>query len=473
MSSAVSRPIGDLETYGARPGDYLLPARSHPIFDSFFGGWQDRHLGGSNYSEKTLFLGWTTIVLALVAVVAAAILGYRRARSGNRDPSPRWRLIGRGHVTELAVVALVAALVSGPGHFHFLGQTVPGPSRVIYAVAPYWRVFSRLFVVVHAAAIALAAIALTIAAHRFKPVAYRAILVIVALGVFVDAMAGTPFRYAYFDYDAAPSGYRWIATQEGVDVVADYPVYPTTLAPDASFATFQPIHGKRLVNPKASPDEGSLINSSVLGLSDPQTVPLLRALGVDLVVVHRGLYSIRPPQGPPPELLLQRESSFVQDAQTILTPDQARRHSYLASWYDMEIYSIASGPAAEVAALPSTGWSWPELNGWATERWMLDHGVVEVMRLRGEATRATVSMSFVAFLAPRNVIISQNGVVLADVDVSSSERTTVTVRAEVGAPLEITPTAPSTRVSDAIPGSPDGRELSVRLLEIDASPSTS
>lgn len=460
IDADVSRGVSDLDVYGARPADYLLPAHDNPLFKGLFGSWQDRHLGLSNYAEKTLYLGWGTLAFAVVALV----LWWRGART---DDPRRVRLPSQV-VIPLCSVAFVAAVASGPAHSHMLGLTLPGPSLVVHAIAPYWRVFARLFVAVHAAVIVLAALGVAgVLAGRSNRVRV-VVLAIACCVVFIDAMAARPFSYATFDYSAAPSGYRWLARQSDISVIADAPVWPNIAQPDAAFATFQPIHGKRVVNPKSSAEEGSLANSSVLGLGDPQTVPMLRSMLVDAVVVHPGLFPSGVPDTPPPGLELVRRFSFAEDAATVLSPNQARRTRSLAAWYDMDVYRLAPGPIARVAALPTRGWTVPETQGWSTQRWVQDQAELDVVRLGGDARFAQVTLTMASFGEPRTVAITQGGRELLAARVEASGPSTFTVRATVGEPLVLTPSPGPKVIKDLLPGSTDPRRVSVIVTRIDA-----
>ena len=242
VTTAVQRADNNLDVFSADLVDFVVPGRDNPLFDQIFGSWQDARLGLSNYSEKTLFLGWSTLLLSVVALVRIRAKG---AASTQSQPPDHARLA----VPALVVTGVVLAIASGPRTWHLGGVTFPGVSYFINAIFPFWRAYSRLFIPVHAAFVATAAVGMTVLFEQLRTRKARsAVLVCLATITTAETMRDLSFDYRYFDYRDAPDGYAWVANQADADLIADYPVWHPELQPDSTFATFQPVHGAATVN---------------------------------------------------------------------------------------------------------------------------------------------------------------------------------------------------------------------------------
>ena len=139
-----------------------------------------------------------------------AVLVVVRARRG-RPPLPRrWNLA----VVLLVPITFATLVASGPPRLTLFGVSVPNVSELVAGVANAWRVYSRFFIDVHAALLGVAAIGMAALFWRFRSRGIRVVLAVVLLGVLAfEGLMGRPFQWAWFDYDAAPQGYKWIAVR--------------------------------------------------------------------------------------------------------------------------------------------------------------------------------------------------------------------------------------------------------------------
>jgi hypothetical protein len=459
LGASVARSPDDMDVYSSDAVDYLLPARTNVLLDRWFGHYQDAHLGGSNFSEKTLAIGWVPLAFAVLAV---AWVLFRRPSTA----PPGWRIRDlRLSVTALAATALVLAIASGPRVWHVAGVKLPGLSYFVSVVAPYWRVYARLFVAVNACILATAAVGAWMLAQRIGSKPLRAATAGALVVAFVVTSAWSErFPYGWFDYEAAPSGYKWIASQMDVDVIADYPVWSPELQPDSSFSTYQPVHGKALVNAKVGALDGRHPNDHLIGLADRQTLGLLRHMGVDLVVVHPSMMPGEPPAAPVAGLIHQASFSFAQDAATSLTPDQARRHAYLAPWYDMDVYRIAPGEAATAAAFTQSGFFGDEVTGWRISNWMTREAVIDVQSFVDDPGQIRVSMTLQSFGTDRVVTMRQGGHVIWEGTIPTTG-TAVEFVSNAGS-VEIQASGEPTPVQSVNPASTDPRALSVYVSDL-------
>ena len=75
------RPFEDLFSQSARPLSYFLPSSEHPILGWIAKGLVGTDIYGMSFTEHALYLGWTPLVLAFVAV--------RRWRSNRKSSRHR------------------------------------------------------------------------------------------------------------------------------------------------------------------------------------------------------------------------------------------------------------------------------------------------------------------------------------------------------------------------------------------------
>ena len=147
LDTNLARSSVELELYGARITDYLLPAADNTFFSGLVGAdtWASI---GSPGGERTAFVGYCTIALALIGYG----LGYRRRASLGR----RLRLV----MLSTAPLLLVLVVFSLASPTRVLGTQITMPSTLIFDVAPYLRVFARFAAPVMAVLLVVAALGL-------------------------------------------------------------------------------------------------------------------------------------------------------------------------------------------------------------------------------------------------------------------------------------------------------------------------
>jgi hypothetical protein len=270
------------QVYGARLWEYLAPAESHPVLHRLVGpSYQVRDHHGSNPGEYTINLSLTLIVVVLVA---AAVLWRRRNRRG-WWPEHLNLAVEPGFIALAALVVGAFALITSlpPVYFH-----LPMPSYFITAFVAIWRVFARLYVLVNISLVLLAALALACLWAVIKTPWRRYLLVgLVFLGVAFEYQIYIVPRPVWSFHNNAPSIDYRLANRSDIHSIAEYSLdnQPETNMP-TYYLTFQWVHGKSLLNSdlEDSPENG--LRAGLRTLSDPQTVPVLRSLGIDAVLVH-------------------------------------------------------------------------------------------------------------------------------------------------------------------------------------------
>lgn len=273
--------FSNVMVYTARWYDFVIPIETHPVFGRWATAFRADHNHGSNTSEHTLYLGFVVVALASFATYYV----LRRARS----PKQRADLpVRRQTLVVLGIIAAVAFLISLPPYFHLFGHRIPMPSGILSVFVQYWRVYARLIFVIHMALVVVGAVGLAILLKRIRSRALGIGLVALLIAVtFFEYLSFNPFkRQDIWYYGKLSSANRWLADQKDIKVIAVYPLVdqPNHLA--SLYTTEQRVHGKKMVNSGTISAKLTRLRASIAGLNDPQTLGVLKALGVQAVMTH-------------------------------------------------------------------------------------------------------------------------------------------------------------------------------------------
>lgn len=482
VTAVVQRDARELEMFSARPWEYVVPSVYHPVWDDVIGDWRRENLHRSNFAEQTLYLG-TPVLAGALTFVLATLLRRRRAvgeGDGNgegdadRDAAADgggtgatdgdvpasevaeteattseatgaapWAVDRRLVAWSLGAVALVGFVLSLPPWITVAGRRVPMPSRVIGAVAPLWRVFARFFIPISAAIVILAACGLAVwLARSRRPSVVLAALV--PLLVFDSLSYADLGRWSYDD--RRDKAYEWLADAPAGTVVAEYPLIEDIFhAHHQWYQTFQPSHGKPLLNGARWGSEFGRLTAGLTGLADPQTLPALRRLGVDLVLVHHDLHVAQLPVAERPSGIT---PAFEGD--------------------DVVVHEIAPGPVGSaVLGVDDVGWFRNENDAWTSRRWLSGDGEMRVFRLDGSSGEVCAGFRAASFAVPRTLRIEQDGRVLFDGEIGF-ERAEVSFVAQTGARILVSATPGPDRVNQFLTGSEDDREVSIEVSSLRA-----
>lgn len=290
--SGLARNFSDLFIGSAKPLDYFLPSKHNPFL-----GWLVPDLGmgplkGHKYTEHTLYLGWSLILLAGYAVYCSARkIGELGTNKENR------------HAVYLFLsVAIAAAILSAPpfipiGDYQVNFQTreviaehkIYLPQYFLYKLFPMFRVYARMGAIVLLAVCVLSAFGLKEILNRINSKTGKFLFLSSFLTVVLVEYAEFPsFRLTKVK---EPEVYKWLASQSGQFPIVEYPLG----ASDDPYTTYeyyfyQRIHKKYLVNgaPKGTPADE--FRKEIIDISRGVTVAKLSGIGVIYVLVHRDKY---------------------------------------------------------------------------------------------------------------------------------------------------------------------------------------
>jgi len=261
------RPFEDLFAQSARPLSYLLPASDHPLFGRFTERFVGSLLYGTSFTEHTLYLGLTPLLMAFIA--------FQQWRRRRRGPTENRSSV---YIGFFAFLALIAWLFSQPPWWKIGGLKLYMPSMCMYRLLPMFRAYCRFGVVVMLAIAVLAGIGLAFIRAKYRSSRIRAFIAVVACaGVLFEFWNYPPFKV--IDASRVPAAYLWLKKQPGDFIIAEYPL--DTESPDELYKFHQTVHEKRIIN-------GTIPNT--LAHTFAQSVAQLYRMGVKYVVINRDAY---------------------------------------------------------------------------------------------------------------------------------------------------------------------------------------
>lgn len=296
VAANVSNSEQHVQNLGATAESYVLPSFRHPYLSGI-----TRELAPRSefvWSENTLYLGWTLILLGMLGLLLVA----RRHPETLRRESTRYFLIA------MAVLAPAAFLFSLKRETSVFGLDVPMPSYAISEFTYFWRVFARFGLLVTFALAALAAFALTLAIRRFRWGVVATLAALALLGF--EYYGGIPPIY---ELKQTPYS-KWIEEQPP-GIVANYPLPTDNPAALRLLAEtfFQQIYNKKpqfmLFGSGYGGTREDAIRVLVRYVTDPSAPAMLKANGVKYVLLHDNVYRAAgavPPPVPPGFHLLKR-----------------------------------------------------------------------------------------------------------------------------------------------------------------------
>ena len=260
--------------YGARPIEFIAPSSDSALLPQKIPFLAVKP-HGSNASESTLYIGWTIIILALVAL-AYLIIGKR-----GQDKL-------RGMTYSELVLALVCVFVmcfafSLPALVTIFGHVFKTPTFVLVKLTANWRALSRIFLAMDPAIVMLASLGLYKLTKSRSAIIKIAVVAVCGLLLFCEFLPAHlhPTQDIYKD---APPVYKMLQKDPSVKLIAEYPITSFLYTPE--IFTYQMMDNKTLVNANDGDISVGPVDGSIAGLNDPQTLGVLKSLKVDMVLTH-------------------------------------------------------------------------------------------------------------------------------------------------------------------------------------------
>lgn len=270
QAAGFNQGLNEVRVYTARPQEYFLPFHANPLLPAAVLKYEVDHLHGSNFTEQTLFIGYTVLVLGAIAV----FVGRRRFETG--------LLLGLGFI------GFVVALPPG---LHVGGLTIPMPSLLLNAVFSIFRVYSRFGILVLLGAALLAGLGFTWLQSKF--IGRRALLLAVPFLLAAVEFDNFPPSHVLELYPA-PAEYSWLA-QQPAGILVEYPLDSGT-AQDQEIDTreytlYQHVHGHPIFNGATSASRAYTLSPQLEPYYGSGVAQMLNDIGIRYVFVHRATYA--------------------------------------------------------------------------------------------------------------------------------------------------------------------------------------
>lgn len=272
------------------PLDYLLPDPYNTHLVDIFGqkfiarDISLRHWCGPGESRVSISLTMLGVILLGVIILVWELINGRSVNLGRLFAYNATLLIGA--VTVAGVAALLIGLPPHVGSFRM-------PSDLILKLTSTWRIFAREYMVVNIVVVILFSIVLkyfsSIRPARKHTRISATLLVALFLLILSEYQITTPFNPLVFSYSRdVPAVYHQIKDDKGIQAIAEYPIDRMGVEYDSIvyYLTMQTYHGKSLFNSALARDYSGDIHVALKDLTDPQTLPALRYLGIKYVVIH-------------------------------------------------------------------------------------------------------------------------------------------------------------------------------------------
>lgn len=280
IRQSLSMVRSDIKTetisYGARPIEFIAPSSSSALLPQKISFLAVKP-HGSNASESTLYMGWTIIILAFVALLYVYI-GRKNKKS--------IMLKGISYneiVVVLISVFLISFAFSVPALVNIFGHVIPTPTWFLIKLTSNWRAIARIFLAMHPVIVIMASLGLYRLTKGRSSSVRACIVLLCGIVIFLEFLP-TQLHPTQDINKNAPQIYKQLKYDPSVKVIAEYPITSFLYTPE--IFTFQMIHNKKLVNASNGSIATGPIDASIAGLNDPQTLGVLKSLRVDMIITH-------------------------------------------------------------------------------------------------------------------------------------------------------------------------------------------
>lgn len=275
--------------YSAQPEDFLLPALDNPFLLEFLSNIKVSTFHG-NDPTFTLFMGYVVLLLVGVALLWW-VRNYRKTTN-----------TGRLLVCIFLMTAILSFALSLPPTVSIFGLNIYMPTWLITEYVSAWRVFARFFFVIQTVTVLFLVVTLseyTKTARltiRRRQMGYM-LFVLVAVITLIEYLPRNPFdATSFWSYEKnLPKTYSYLRETKA-SVIAEYPMREQPYYRGSMYITGQHIHNKSTINAYSPTNDKAVVRLNIMDLNNPQTIPTLRFLNVDSIVIWNNKYQNWSPQ---------------------------------------------------------------------------------------------------------------------------------------------------------------------------------
>lgn len=271
------------------PLDYILPdPRNQILADSITNYTQrnvnHRHWCGFGESRVSISLTAMAVVVLGFVIFIWESINKRRLKLSRILAYPPGAVL----VLAICAVAITSLAIGLPPYIHGLIM----PSGIILKLTTTWRIFAREYLVLNIAVVILFSIIL----KYFSEVSFTHRKYVVAclyglmfMFILFEYQINTPFLPLTFSYSQdTPQVYKEIRDNKDIKAIAEYPLDRIGIEYDSVvyYMTMQTVHGKKIFNSVSATDPRLDMHTAMKDITDPQTIPALRTMGVRYIVIH-------------------------------------------------------------------------------------------------------------------------------------------------------------------------------------------
>ena len=274
FQQTAKRPFKHLLELSAHPLNYILFNLWHPIFGKVTHLFFDTKLyGGNDIEHGSLYLG--------ISVLFLCFIGLRRGKF------PQKLKFYKNFFIFLAISGII---LSFPPYWDFKVFKIYFPSFFLYKLFSMFRAYTRFGVIVIMSVAVLGGMSLHLILKN-KSVKKKIIYTLGGVSlVLFDFLNFPPFHYR--DVSKIPPVYEWLSKQRGNFAIAEYPLEDINASSTTEYSLWQRIHKKPLVNgaPPLKNEFSYRVMRVISDLEYPQTLNILKGLGVKYIIVHTAQY---------------------------------------------------------------------------------------------------------------------------------------------------------------------------------------
>jgi hypothetical protein len=435
QESSVKRSYSELFAYSSEAWHYILPGRNNQYYSKYFGAYQDRNLGGSNFSENSLFIGYAFLISILFYTIYSIITRY-----GSKLRKSKLFQIDL-NIVFLMFIALIGIAISIQPAIHIFGFSIPTPSWLIFNLTPSFRTISRWGILTVIGIQAVGAICL-VKVLKLLPSLRKIIISCFILLILLDIGAPRAFTLLPSNLSESPDVYKWIQQNTPKSsIILD--VIPFT--PDGIPLNWALIHGRRIANSTRSNEP---INQTLLFPGDQTFRCVANIKEIDYLVFHPDLF------GNDQHIYfdgIQKVKDFPLDEGSEFSP-----------WTKASIYKIDRNNAVNSFIEYLGGFGTAEIRGTKSFRWI--NGKTAYLNLKSSEKRF-VKFTLESFGVENLTMVKQSNLIVWSGKVPV-EGVTIEFEADPNEIITIE-SRNSNKISALIPSTKDDRVISVGLSNLE------
>jgi len=394
--------------------DYIVPPK-----ESRFVGFITRKIAaGRSLFSNALYLGWIIIVLAVLAVFLAL-----RRKTGESDGDSLYdarydsgladgRTFNEGRKPILwgfVFAAVVAFVFSLPPYIRLWSSKIYLPSILFHYIAPWFRWYNRLSIVVITCMIVLACFSVSWLVRRLGRVGELLVVLLMAL-LFMEMTLVPPFKY--FRTDDVPRVYRSISQLPNDSALVFYPAFEPGFFNAQQYLFYQRSFRKPLLNGTLDDSDGEALRRTVYNPYNPAVPSILARYGFTNIVYLGKMFE-------------QYEGTEKEDREVGYLPAGFKREKRFPSsdvLADAYLYGIDAQKAILVPIYQGDI-TVPHIDkGRITVRLMDRDGIIRIVSYAKEALRVRAGIPLSNLRYSHRIIVSQDGRVLWNRELNGNEQ---------------------------------------------------